>query len=215
MTSSFTNMVLAGRALGATRAFGAYQQEVPWLAQAAGEILVDHADALRRVAESGFRTAVFLGSGGRFGGAHEGALKMLEMTSGAVSSFPETYLGLRHGPMCAVDDGALVVCFLARDPVIRAYELDLIRELSRKRLGAARVIVGASLPEELRTPGDVLVDTSAMAQVSDEAAPLLDVLVGQLLAFFRCLHLGLRPDQPSADGVINRVVEDFVIHRRS
>ena len=44
---------------------------------------------------------------------------------------------------------------------------------------------------------------------------MLDVLVGQLLAFFRCLSLGLRPDMPSDDGVINRVVEEFALHRRS
>jgi len=38
--------------------------------------------------------------------------------------------------------------------------------------------------------------------------------VGQLLAFFRCLSAGLRPDSPSDDGVISRVVGDFAIHRR-
>jgi len=38
------------------------------------------------------------------------------------------------------------------------------------------------------------------------------VIVGQLLAFFRCLHEGLRPDSPSEDGVINRVVQSFKLH---
>ena len=36
----------------------------------------------------------------------------------------------------------------------------------------------------------------------------------QLLALFRCLALGLRPDAPSNDNVINRVVEEFATHRR-
>ena len=40
-------------------------------------------------------------------------------------------------------------------------------------------------------------------------------VVGQLLASFRCLHAGLRPDAPSDEGVINRVVQSFTIHRRS
>jgi tagatose-6-phosphate ketose/aldose isomerase len=214
MTSSFTNMVLAGQALGATRSFAAYEKEAMNLAEAAAEILVEHGDALRAVAESDFRSAVFLGTGCRFGSAREGALKMLEMTSGGVPTFPETYLGLRHGPMCAVDDRTLVVCFLARDPVTRAYEMDLIRELSRKRLGVRRVIVGADVPDELRVAGDLVVDTASMAEASDEAAPVLDVLVGQVLAFFRCLSMGLHPDVPSAAGVINRVGEGFVIHGR-
>jgi tagatose-6-phosphate ketose/aldose isomerase len=42
----------------------------------------------------------------------------------------------------------------------------------------------------------------------------VDVVVGQILAFFRCLGAGLRPDSPSAGGVINRVVESFAIHAR-
>ena len=51
-------------------------------------------------------------------------------------------------------------------------------------------------------------------QVADDALVLLDVLVAQLLAFFRCLEMGLKPDDPSSDGIINRVVGDFAIHRR-
>jgi tagatose-6-phosphate ketose/aldose isomerase len=38
------------------------------------------------------------------------------------------------------------------------------------------------------------------------------VVVGQLLAFFRCLDEGLRPDSPSANGVIHRVVQPFTLH---
>jgi tagatose-6-phosphate ketose/aldose isomerase len=37
------------------------------------------------------------------------------------------------------------------------------------------------------------------------------VVVAQLLAFFRCLQLGGRPDAPS-EGVLTRVVEDFALH---
>jgi tagatose-6-phosphate ketose/aldose isomerase len=214
MTSSFTNMALAGRLLGMTDDLDAYQAEARLLAKAGAEILLQHADALARMARSSFRSAIFLGTGARFGAAREGALKMLEMTGGRVLSFPETYLGLRHGPMCAVDDGALLVCFLARDPVTRAYEVDLIHELNRKKLGARKVIVGSDVPADLVGKEDLVVETPALRAVSDEGAPILDVLVGQLLAFFRCLHVGLRPDMPSAEGVINRVVEDFVIHRR-
>jgi tagatose-6-phosphate ketose/aldose isomerase len=43
--------------------------------------------------------------------------------------------------------------------------------------------------------------------------PVLDVILGQLLAFFRCLKEGLQPDSPSSDGVISRVVHEFKLHR--
>jgi tagatose-6-phosphate ketose/aldose isomerase len=214
MTSSFTNMVLAGRLLALSRDVAGYRGRVAALARQAAELLARHADPLARIARSDYRTAVYLGSGNRYGAAREAALKMLEMTAGQVKTFPETYLGLRHGPMCGVDAEALVICFLSSDPVTRAYEVDLVRELNRKKLGARKVIVGPGVPDDIVCAEDVVIDPPGLASVADEDAPVLDVVVGQLLAFFRCLHIGLRPDSPSDEGVISRVVGDFAIHRR-
>ena len=42
---------------------------------------------------------------------------------------------------------------------------------------------------------------------------LLAPVTGQLIAFFRCLAAGYRPDSPSEDSVITRVVSGFEIHR--
>jgi tagatose-6-phosphate ketose/aldose isomerase len=214
MTSSFTNMVLAGLLLASTRDAAGYRARVAALARQAADILLRQADPLARIARSAFRTAVYLGSGNRYGAAREAALKMLEMTGGQVLTFPETFLGLRHGPMCAIDGGALVVCFLSSDPVTRAYEVDLVRELNRKKLGARKVLVGPGVPADIVSAEDVVIDPPDLAAVADEDAPVLDVVVGQLLAFFRCLHIGRRPDAPSDEGVISRVVGDFAIHRR-
>ena len=215
MTSSFTNMVLAGRLLALTADPADYQDRALRLAGLAAQVLLRHGDGLAAAARSDFRSAVYLGSGGRYGSAREAALKMLEMTAGRVMTFAETYLGLRHGPMAALDGRALVVCFLSRDEVARAYEADLVRELKRKGLGARTVLVGADVPADLVAPGDLAVDASGLGSVADDDAPVLDVLVGQLLALFRCLAAGLRPDSPSDEGVISRVVESFAIHRRT
>jgi tagatose-6-phosphate ketose/aldose isomerase len=215
MTSSFTNMVVAGRLLALTAEPQDYEARVLRLAGLAAQVLLRHGDGLAAAARSAFRSAVYLGSGGRYGSAREAALKMLEMTSGRVMTFPETYLGLRHGPMCAVDEEALVVCFLSTDGVARAYEADLVRELNRKGLGARKVLVGADVPADLVAPGDLVVDVPGLGSVDDDDAPVLDVLVGQILAFFRCMVTGLRPDSPSDDRIISRVVESFEIHRRT
>ena len=51
-----------------------------------------------------------------------------------------------------------------------------------------------------------------LEQLGDENLPVIDVIVGQLLAFFRCMEEGLRPDSPSEDGVISRVVQTFALH---
>jgi tagatose-6-phosphate ketose/aldose isomerase len=135
------------------------------------------------------------------------------MTGGRVGVLTESFLGLRHGPMSAVHRDTLVVALVSPDPQARAYELDVLRELGRKGLGAARVIVGEALPPELVRAGDVAVSPRGLHALSGDAAAVIGVLVGQLLAFFRCRQLGGQPDAPSPAGVIQRVVEEFAIYR--
>jgi tagatose-6-phosphate ketose/aldose isomerase len=115
--------------------------------------------------------------------------------------------------MSALHDDTVIVAFLAPDPRVRAYELDVLRELARKGLGAARVLVGEGLPADLVRAGDVAVSPRGLKALAEDEAAVIDVLVGQLLAFFRCLHLGAKPDAPSPAGVIQRVVEEFAIYR--
>jgi tagatose-6-phosphate ketose/aldose isomerase len=136
---------------------------------------------------------------------------MLEMTAGRVTTSCETYLGLRHGPMSAVNDDTLIVCFLSSDLGARAYECDLLRQLTQKQLGLFRVIAGHDIPADLACEKDVVVDYKS-AQLTDDDIPILNVIVGQLLAFFRCLNEGLHPDSPSTSGVIHRVVQNFALH---
>jgi tagatose-6-phosphate ketose/aldose isomerase len=214
MTSSFTNLVLAGRALGGN--IPALQQRARGLARTAAGFLRDRAPDLSGAARGLFESAVYLGSGCRVGSAHEAALKMTEMSAGEVWSYAESYLGLRHGPMSALRPDTLVVAFLSSDPLVRAYECDLLGELDRKSLGGSRVIVGAEVPAALGAGKDtVVLDCGSRAGFADEDLTLLDALVGQLLAFFRCLEAGYRPDSPSEDNVITRVVSGFEIHRRN
>jgi tagatose-6-phosphate ketose/aldose isomerase len=212
MTSSFTNLVLAGRTLGALADRSGHEARTRALAQAASRVLDERCDALAAVGRSECRFAVFLGSGCRLGSAREAALKMLEMTAGEVFTQAESYLGLRHGPMSALREDTLVVAFLSSDPVVRAYEVDLLRELQAKGLGTRRVVVGAGVPPELAPAGSVVVEGGP--SLTDPELTVLDALTGQLLAFFRCLASGNRPDSPSAGGVITRVVSAFAIHGR-
>jgi tagatose-6-phosphate ketose/aldose isomerase len=213
MTSSFTNMAIAGGFLGMLDRPAEYGALVESLAEAARTLITGHGDTLARIARGNFTRAVFLGSGSRFGSAREGALKMLEMTSGRVFTMAETYLGLRHGPMSAIHPGTLVVCFLACDPVTRAYECDVIRELTAKGLGRQKLIVGENIPGALLAAGDVALECPGMLTAGDQNVTVLDVIAGQLLGFFRCLAEGLKPDSPSDGNVISRVVQGFTLYR--
>jgi len=167
---------------------------------------------LAAVAGSGFRRAVYLGSGSAVGAARESALKMLEMTAGSVATLCDSYLGFRHGPMSFTHQDTLIVCFLSSDPLLRAYESDLLQELNDKELGLMKVIVGDGVPRELARPNDLVIECPGLGAVGDHNSAVIHVVAGQLLAFFRCLEEGLRPDSPSEDGVINRVVQSFKLH---
>jgi tagatose-6-phosphate ketose/aldose isomerase len=115
--------------------------------------------------------------------------------------------------MSMVHSDTLVVCFLSSDPQTRGYESDLIRELSRKQLGLGKLIFGERIPADLVGDRDIAVECGGTEMLADEDWPVLDVMVGQVLAFFRCRKEGLQPDSPSSDGVINRVVQNFALHR--
>ena len=212
MTSSFTNMVLAARSLGFLDRPSLYQETVHRLRGIAGHLMIRHAQPLAAAARDDYGFALYLASGCRFGAAREASLKMMEMSAGRTRTMVETYLGLRHGPMAAIHDDTLIVCFLSGDALARAYEIDLIHELNRKSLGRRKVIVGEEIPDELLRDGDVAVECPGMKQAGDDNVAVIDVLAGQLLALYHCLAIGLRPDSPSPEGVISRVVGDFQIH---
>jgi tagatose-6-phosphate ketose/aldose isomerase len=218
MTSSFTNLVLAAQSLSDRddRPGGGRRGSRPRLGESGGR--VDEPAALAR---RPYGSAVYLGSGGLLGAAHESALKMLESNGGRVVTIADSFLGLRHGPMAAVREDWLVVAFLSCDPVVRAYERDVLLELRRKGLGGWRLVVGERIPPELAPEGeDVLLDVADDVElnvadgvpVDDGDLALLSAVAGQLLAFFRCLQGGGRPDEPSSAGIIRRVVERFAIH---
>jgi len=215
MTSSFTNLLLAARFLGMLERPDGYRELCERLSRITQELIRSNFDILAKIAAADFRRAVFLGSGSRFAAAREAALKMLELTSGRVTTLCETYLGFRHGPMSYVQDDTLIVCNLSCDSTIRAYELDLLHELDRKKLGLSKVIVGENIPDSAIREGDEVIECRGLTEPGDEETPVVYVVVAQLLAFFRCLEEGLQPDSPSEGGIINRVVGKFPLHTLS
>ena len=212
MTSSFTNLVIAAQSLGFLNVPKLYQEKCRQLSTIASRLIETHLGAIATAARSNFKRIVFLGTGAKFGAAREAALKMLEMTAGKVTAMPETYLGLRHGPMSFVHADTLIVCFMSSEATARAYECDLIRELDQKNLGMMKLVIGDNIPSDLLRKRDIMIECPGLSEAGDDASPVIDVVVGQLLAFFRCMEEGLRPDSPSDSGVISRVVQSFTLH---
>ena len=85
--------------------------------------------------------------------------------------------------------------------------------MTTKITSMAKLLVGEGIPADLIGPDDVAIELDGLASQAHEETPtlLVGIAVGQLLAFFRCLSQGGKPDTPS-QGVLTRVVEDFAIH---
>ena len=212
MTSSFTNLLLAASSVGFVGEPERYLTNSEKLSHLGKHFLRTHVGTLAAVAGLGFRRAVFLGSGAQLGAARECALKMLEMTAGSVATLCDSYLGFRHGPMSFAHGDTLMVCLLSSDPLLRAYESDLLAELDEKELGLLKVLVGENIPRTLAREDDVILECPGLSELGDNQVAAIHVMGGQWLAFFRCLEESLRPDSPSEDGVINRVVQSFKLH---
>ena len=205
MTSSFSNLVLAGLAIHCGEQFHARLSEI---CRQTERNLADMELSAQQLAKSIPARVAILSSPRLWGAAREAGLKILEMTAGGVTILTETFLGLRHGPMSFLREDSLVLAFLSGDAKVRPYELDVLEELRGKKLGKI-VAIGSGSANEI--PCHELIGTSAQ-DLPDELRTPFDIVFPQLLAFHLSLRSGLDPDNPSPQGVINRVVQGVRIH---
>lgn len=212
MTSSFTNMLLAGQCAGHADDLRSFGEVVQQLSECGSKFLPAAAEVAAEVTTLGCTRACFVGSSVLRGVADECALKVVELSAGKVTTLAETPLGLRHGPMSSVDVQCLFVAFLSSDPRRRGYELDLLREIDRKRLGRVRLAVTAGDSNDLEGLVDSCISLELPTNFPDYYRPVLDVMMGQLLGLFASMRCGLKPDQPSPNGAITRVVQPIKLY---
>lgn len=205
MTGSFSNLVLAGLVLAQADSVAATVDE---LSARATALLPDIDLACRRVADRTHDRIVILSSSPLLGWAREAGLKTLEMTAGHFPVVTETHLGLRHGPMSFVQSDTLVLCLLSSDAVRRRYEEDLIDELRAKKIG---YLVGIVDPDGSKGLFDEIIPAVA-PQANDALRTPYEILGPQLIGYHLSLRIGLNPDNPSPNGVINRVVQGVKIY---
>jgi tagatose-6-phosphate ketose/aldose isomerase len=205
MTSSFTNLVLAGYCLAnKDRVAGM----LPAVCAQATSRFAEMDRVARRVAAKVSSRMVMLSSQPMFAWAQEAALKALEMTAGRYAGLAETFLGLRHGPMSFLEPDTVVLCLLSSDGVRRSYELDLVEELRTKGLG---YLVGIGAAEAEAALFDERIPAIAGGD-ADELRAGFEIVGPQLLGYHLSRRCGLDPDNPSVDGVISRVVGGVRIH---
>ncbi len=211
MTSAFSNMVIFGHCLAHQGDPHGYEPILLKLVAAAKTFLPRGADCAAGLAKQEYPKACFIASGPLRAVARESALKLLELTAGKTLTMSESALGLRHGPMAALDEDTLLVCFLSGSKAVQGYERDLLSEVGSKRLAGSTIVVGGgertgvSHAEHYLTPVE-------LGTVADEYRVPVDAIFGQLLGLFSSIQWGITPDCPSPSGAISRVVENVSIH---
>ena len=210
MTSSFSNMLLAGILTFAWKQIGEVEQQIDRLMRCGNKILNDCAGDIEEISKSGFSQAVFLGSGSLTGIAQESKLKLLELTVGAVVCHHESFVGFRHGPIAVMNDGTLLVYLFSPDPYIQKYERDLVNSLHKGmlKLGISQYPVAGVTVDKSLVFGD-----AATGDLCRELLPVCAVLPGQMLGYFTSLHMGMNPDSPCTDGSYSRVVQGVNIYQ--
>jgi tagatose-6-phosphate ketose/aldose isomerase len=208
MTSSFSCMTYA--ALAALAGIDGLQPRVERIAQSMDTVIATQTDAMKTLAGRGYERAVYLGSHIFKGLAREAALKLLELTDGAMIAAYDSPMGFRHGPKTIVNDRTLVAIFLSNDNYTRRYDVDLLDEIRRDgRHGGLLVISGRheGVPagvERVLIPG--------MANAEDVDLLLPFIAAPQMYAFEESIRRGLSPDKPNTSGTVNRVVQGVRIH---
>ena len=97
MTSSFTNMVVAGQCIANIENLDDYGEVVAQMTEVGDRFLPAAAEVAASVTALGCCRVIVVGSGAMHAVAQECALKLVELSAGHVMAMAETPLGLRHG----------------------------------------------------------------------------------------------------------------------
>lgn len=215
MTGSFTTMVLAALTIFNLKEIDQIREKIRSIAEIGTNMLTEEITKIENIAGEKFDRAVYLGSSTLKGIAEEAALKMLELTRGKVATSFESSLGFRHGPKSVINDHTMIWFFFSQDPYVRQYELDLLREIAIEGKVKGIVAVTKSYQEDVKKLADYYIALSRdHREIDDDVFLTFNyLLLAQLNAFYKSIHLGINPDNPSPSGDVNRVVKGVEIYK--
>ncbi|AWW29947.1 sugar isomerase [Echinicola strongylocentroti] len=211
MTGSFTSMLLAVLLVAGIDQLEELKADFDDAVQTATNILTSKLEEFEELAKLDFERVIFLGSGPMLGIARECHLKLQELTDGQVVCKHDSFLGFRHGPRAVANEDAIVVYLFSKDPHVVRYETDLATSIGQDKRGIKTISFAAEQTEGYHSVMDVPAVGKGEVAVFNV---LPATMMGQLLGFYKCLQLGLKPDNPSVSGAISRVVQGVVIYNK-
>ncbi|MDB4198004.1 glutamine--fructose-6-phosphate transaminase (isomerizing) [Ascidiaceihabitans sp.] len=144
-------------------------------------------NAARKISEA--RDILFLGRGVMYPLAHEGALKMKEISYIHAEAYASGEL--KHGPIALIDKHVPVVVIAPRDPLFDKSVSNMQEVMARK--GKVVLISDA---KGLKEAGEGTWATVEMPTVPDVVAPIVYAVPAQLLAYHTAVAKGTDVDQP-------------------
>jgi glucosamine--fructose-6-phosphate aminotransferase (isomerizing) len=152
---------------------------------------LDQSDKIRETARklANARDVLFLGRGPLYPLAHEGALKLKEISYIHAEAYASGEL--KHGPIALIDENMPVVVMAPRDGLFDKTVSNMQEVMARK----GKVIL-ISDRDGLTEASEGVWDTIEMPDVSDAVAPILYAIPAQLLAYHTAVAKGTDVDQP-------------------
>lgn len=187
-TRSFASMMIVVQCIAASLAGRDDLNTLDHLTPTVTRLLEQYGGLAQRLGEDRqIERFFFLGSGGLFGIANEGMLKMKEMSL----SYSEAFhvLEFRHGPMSMVDEHSLVVGLISEESAPQ--EIAVLRQMQAR---GAQILALAETDHGIGDWANVVHLNSGLPAW---ARPVTYLPVLQLMAYYRALSNGQNPDQPA------------------
>ena len=212
MTSSVSSMLLAGFALFNADKIDEIIKDITTLANCVEKNGMELSKAAYSCAQWNFERAWYLGSGAITALMHEGFLKMLELTNGAVAAGHNSSTEFRHGPKTIINPKIITVHFVSNNPFTAKYDMDLLNELFSQRDGNKVVALYNQAAGDVQADLAVPYSTQGYTFAEDIAVGIQGLVFMQLLSMYTSLKLGVTTDNPSPSGLVNRVVQGVTVY---
>lgn len=212
MTSSVTCMLLAGFALLNHTKIDEIVKDMSILSENVVKCSMELSVTARKYAEKAFDRAVYIGSGTYKGLAHEGSLKMMELTNGTVNACFDSAAGFRHGPKTVIKDSVVSLHFISNDPFTAKYDLDLLNELFKEKNKNMVIAICGGDIKHVQADAVIPVATGGYGFAADICAGINGLVFFQTFAMYKSIALGITTDNPSPEGQVNRVVKGVTIY---
>ena len=211
MTGSYSGMLLSALLINDIKKIASLREIVETLQVYGHKIFGEYLDAIKKVAGLPFKRAVFLGSGPQYGTAMESHLKLQELSDGQVICKNDSYLGFRHGPKAVVDGDTLVVYYFSNRKDVFRYERDLVISMENGNKPLFQLGISEGVLDDINIDEKIILSNESKL-ISEEYLCVSNILLGQLLGYYKSLAIGLNPDSPSQSGAISRVVQGVTIY---